>query len=63
MTVAIQVHSRQRLAAISIRDILNSGGLSNAFMRSVKKSVDNSLALVPRTGHQLNEASRLMAIA
>ena len=63
LIVAIQAQSRQRLAAISLCNILSSGGLPNAFMPCVKKSVDNSLALVPQTGHQLKEASRLMEMA
>jgi hypothetical protein len=63
MIVAIQANTKQRLAAISIRKILNAGGLSNTFMGGVKRADDSSLALVPQTGQQLNEASRLMEVA
>ena len=67
MLVAIQAHTSHRLAVISIRKTLNSGRFSRVFLRdeesSGKKKDNNSLALVPQTGDQLNEASRLMEIA
>ncbi len=66
MLVAIQAHTSHRLAAISIRKTLNSGRFSKVLRdeeSTGKKKDSNSLALVPQTGDQLNEASRLMEIA
>lgn len=64
--LAIQAHARYRLAAISIRKTLDFSGFSNGTTSDVEssgKQKDNSLVLVPQTGEQLNEASRLMDIS
>ena len=64
--LAMQAHAKHRLAAISVRKTLSSGGFSNAYIGdgvSPGKKGNNMLALVPQTGDQLNEASRLMEIA
>ena len=63
----MQAHAKHRLAAISIHEALNSNGFLSALTPPTHKCSDNrkdnALALVVKTGDQLNETSKLLDIA